>query len=72
MAATKPDLLGNVEIAALLGVKIQTVHVWRTRGALPPPDYTLSSTPVWFRKTIVEWALSTGRLPAPTDPAGAS
>lgn len=57
-------LVGLVEIAELLGVRQQTAQVWRTRGVMPEPDFTVSGTPVWHRQSIVRWARQTGRLTA--------
>ncbi len=54
-------LVGALEIAALLGVRPETVHTWRYRRLLPEPLATVSGTPVWREDTIVEWARETGR-----------
>jgi len=43
---------GVYEIAEELGVRPNTVRVWRTRGKLPPPDYVLAMGPLWTAKTI--------------------
>jgi len=43
---------GVYEIAEELGVRPNTVRVWRTRGKLPPPDYVLAMGPIWTAKTI--------------------
>jgi predicted site-specific integrase-resolvase len=56
------DLLGVAEIAALLGVRGQTVSVWRRRGQLPAPDVTVKAADLWLRETVVEWAKRTGRM----------
>jgi uncharacterized protein YjcR len=45
-------LYGVSEIAAALGVRPNTVRVWRTRGKLPPPDHVLAMGPVWEARTI--------------------
>lgn len=55
------DIVGVREIAALLGVKEQTVRTWRYRKLLPEPDATVSGIPVWRRSTILRWAKETGR-----------
>lgn len=64
----KPDIIGAEDIAAMLGVQLQTVHRWRTRGremgegALPEPEWVIGGTPIWQRGTIVRWARQSGRL----------
>jgi DNA-binding transcriptional MerR regulator len=55
--------LGEVEIAALLGVRPTTPRQWRKRGLLPPPEGTVSGRPWWSEKAIREWAKETDRLP---------
>lgn len=45
-------LYGVREIAAELGVRPNTVAVWKHRGELPPPDAVLSTGPVWAASTI--------------------
>lgn len=55
------DVVGAPEIAEMIGVKLNTVHVWVKRdradgkGRLPAPDAEVSWTPIWWRSTIVEW-----------------
>jgi uncharacterized protein YjcR len=66
----KPDIIGAEDIAAMLGVQLQTVHRWRTRAremgadALPEPEWVIGGTPIWQRGTIVRWARKTQRLSA--------
>lgn len=63
-AAARQPILGLPEIADLLEVDRYTPARWNERGVLPPPACHVSRrTPVWFRPRIVEWALSTNRLP---------
>lgn len=54
-------LVGPHEVAALLGVKVATVHMWRSRGVMPEPDYVLSRVPIWRESVIRKWAKETGR-----------
>lgn len=61
MAADPP--LGAVEIARLLEVQSNTVHMWRKRGLLPPPSGEVSGQPWWPRSEIIAWAKSTRRWP---------
>lgn len=58
------DPVGPAEIAQRLNVKPKTVHVWKVRGILPAPEWTLSGVPIWQWRTIQEWAKQTGRLEA--------
>lgn len=56
------DLCGPDEIAARLGVRSNTVSMWRTRGLLPEPFTTVSRVPMWSWALIRAWADATGRL----------
>ena len=51
-----------LEIAERLGVKQQTVAVWKYRKLLPEQEGTASGYPVWNWPTIEAWAKATGRL----------
>ena len=53
---TRPlEVVGLVEIAAMLGVDRPLVRLWYHRGKLPEPDALLAATPVWRRSTIEAW-----------------
>jgi len=56
--------VGLAEIAVRLEVQRQTANVWRTRGLLPAPRWTVSGSPAWHWPDIEVWARSTGRLPS--------
>lgn len=56
------DPLGPKEVAEFLEVKRATVQQWTFRNVLPDGDYTINNMPAWERRTIVEWAVDTGRL----------
>lgn len=60
-ADTQTDPVGPAEIAERLGVKPKTVNVWKVRGILPTPDWTISGVPIWEWRTIRAWAQQTGR-----------
>ncbi len=60
VAAT--DLVGPVEIAAMLDVEPGTVHVWVHRGTMPAPFAVVSGTRLWVRVEVEAWALKTGRI----------
>jgi predicted DNA-binding transcriptional regulator AlpA len=47
--------LGMKEIAALLGVRQDTVWQWEKNGKLPPEDGDLSGRKGWWRETILTW-----------------
>lgn len=64
VAPTPAVLVGPAEVANLLGVKSTTVHQWVARRLLPEPWATISGTRLWPRHEILEWAETTGRLPA--------
>lgn len=57
------DPVGVAEIADRLGVKRQTVAVWKVRGLLPEPDVQLAMGPLWAWPSIAKWARKTGRMP---------
>lgn len=49
----------------LFCVKARTVHVWRDRGQLPPPDNDgspVNGSAAWRRSTLLRWAVETGRV----------
>lgn len=50
-----------MEIADRLGVKQQTVAMWKYRGILPEPQWIVSGMPAWDWKDIERWAKETGR-----------
>jgi len=50
-------MLGVAEVAARIGVKIDTVYVMSSRGQLPEPDQTVNAgrTALWTAETIDAW-----------------
>jgi len=58
------DPLSIYEVANLLNFKESTVSSWRQRHQMPKPDKMVSGgkTPLWKKKTILDWAGQTGRL----------
>jgi hypothetical protein len=64
-----PELVGMVEIAALLGVSRQRAHVLRTQKVFPAPVANLASGSVWRRADLTrfeaEWTRRPGRKPRP-------
>ena len=57
------DVVGSAEVALMLNTWPPTVSGWRRDGVIPDADAELKCGPVWYRKTIVEWAKETGRSP---------
>lgn len=56
------DPVGAADIAERLGVKRQTVAIWRRRHTdFPKPRWTISSQPAWDWSDIAPWLVSTGR-----------
>jgi hypothetical protein len=59
--------VGGLEVAGRLGVKPQTVRMWKLRGLLPPARWTVSGEDAWdWHLDIEPWARRTGRLPNQT------
>jgi hypothetical protein len=62
----RPDgstLLGVTEIGLRLGVKPNTVSIWRLRHrTFPAPLVTLSMGPVWYWPDVEAWAENRVRL----------
>jgi hypothetical protein len=56
------DPVGTDDIADRLGVKRQTVAMWRYRKLLPDQEWTVSGRPAWNWPDIEKWARETGRL----------
>lgn len=44
------------EIAAHIGVQMETVRSYRKHGLLPPPDVVDEGKPYWFADTVRAWA----------------
>ncbi len=49
------ELLGISEVAAEIGLAVQSVRDLRSKGKMPEPYKVFSGSPVWVRKTIREW-----------------
>lgn len=55
--------VGGLEIAERLGVKRETVAMWKQRGLLPPARWTVSGEDAWdWHEDIEPWARETKRL----------
>jgi hypothetical protein len=58
LSALSPDLLTNEEAAALLGIKPNTLEIWRTKGKGPEfvkLGHTKSAPIRYLRAKIFEW-----------------
>ncbi|MFB4273047.1 helix-turn-helix transcriptional regulator [Nonomuraea sp. GTA35] len=55
MADVDTDYWTMADIAEHLGIKLRSVHTYRTRGDLPPEDHMIGRTPVWRPATITSW-----------------
>lgn len=56
------DPVGSDDIATRLGVQRHTVTMWRHRGLLPEPRWTVSGRPAWNWPDVQKWAKDSGRL----------
>lgn len=56
------DPVGSDDIASRLGVKRQTVAMWKQRGLLPEPRWIVSGRPCWNWPDVLRWAESTQRV----------
>lgn len=57
----KPDVVDSTEIARRLGVKRDTVLVWRQRQEMIEPDWFISGAPAWLWRRVKKWAEENGR-----------
>ncbi len=54
--------MGINEIAQRLNARPQTVSMWKFRGLLPNPKWTVSGQPAWEWKEVEKWARTTKRF----------
>lgn len=58
MEATREDgrmkLLDSQAVADLIGVELETIYQYKTRGKMPKP-YFGGRSPLWDQKTIERW-----------------
>jgi hypothetical protein len=59
--ANECDPVGSDNIAGRLGVQRDTVKMWKHRGLLPNPRWTISGRPAWNWPDIEMWSRETGR-----------
>ncbi len=48
-----PSLIGIQEVSWIFDKKPSVIGQWRNRGTLPPPELTLSGSPLWRLETIL-------------------
>lgn len=58
-----PSLLGATDVARILGVSRQRVHQLLDDGDLPTAVTDSARGMLWDRRSIVRWALASGRVP---------
>ena len=52
----QPDeLAGTDEIAQLIGIRRKSLYVYRSRGVMPSPAFTVSGVPLWWVSDVLEW-----------------
>jgi hypothetical protein len=59
------EVVGNRELARLLGVSRQRLAQLRAEGTLPEPDAQLAATPVWKKETVDGFVWGWRRRPGP-------
>jgi predicted DNA-binding transcriptional regulator AlpA len=55
---TKPKparLIDYDEIQERTGIPYNTLRVWKVRGKMPEPDYTVGQSPAWLPAHIEPW-----------------
>jgi hypothetical protein len=60
-----PELVGLVDIAAMMGKPLGTVHAWHKRGHpdLPEADTYVAGTPIWIKQRFTDPELPLPELP---------
>lgn len=48
------QLIDSKEVADLIGVELETVYQYKTRGKLPTPAFD-GRSPLWDQKVIEKW-----------------
>lgn len=56
--AVTADQLTTGEVAALVGIRPDSVRRYRLRGVFPDPDGYVGRTPWWRRPTVEAWLAS--------------
>lgn len=56
------EIVGTAEVAEMLNWSSKKVSVYRQRGKLPRPIYSLKMGPVWRKKDIERWGMEKGLI----------
>ena len=64
-ARTEPGFISPEDVAAYLGVKLDTIRSWRKRGQLPTA-YKIGNLVRWRKDEIERWALTLRERPRRT------
>lgn len=57
------DRLSTREVADLVGLKVDTIRAYVSRGLFPQPDGWLDRTPWWYQRTAEVWQQTQRRAP---------
>jgi len=49
------SMLDSAAVAAMVHVKVDTVHWYHKKGLMPPADDYFGRSPVWKTETIEAW-----------------
>lgn len=55
---TTQKLLTRQEVARIVGRKVNTIDVSRSRGVFPQPDHYMDNKPLWYEATIEAYLLT--------------
>jgi predicted DNA-binding transcriptional regulator AlpA len=48
-------ILDSAAVAERVGLTLNTVHTYHSRGSMPPADLYLGDNPGWYESTIRQW-----------------
>jgi predicted DNA-binding transcriptional regulator AlpA len=49
------QILDSAGVADMVGLTVNTVHTYHSRGSMPPADLYLGDNPGWYESTIRAW-----------------
>jgi hypothetical protein len=50
-----PLIFNSQDFADRIGVKLESIHRYRNRGAVPNPDGYFGRSPYWFADTVEQY-----------------